>query len=228
VTQQRNDIRQIQIAQENLERLLNTIRLAADLNAYRNDLLFRAEQVQSLLANYHDSINTPFSQWLRQNPRLDSVAAGLSITDIDLVIHQYLTTEGAYQTRFIQHYMLLEEKRYGRDRPEAQLDTQMKLDQLLREVDGRQVRDTRDRTVTMRYFGFHVVTFSGSGPADSDVIRWNDHVVTLGQLEQLLCFELDPRTLQPRRPAAAAIPTPPPLPQWPITNTTANTTIFGG
>lgn len=60
------------------------------------------------------------------------------------------------------------------------------------------------REINLRSFGVFVLTFSGIGPEDSDVITWGGgdgrakHLqITTDQLTDLLKFELDPDTLRP-------------------------------
>jgi hypothetical protein len=48
------------------------------------------------------------------------------------------------------------------------------------------------RDIALRMLGGHLLELSGGSPADSDIIRWDGHLITEADLVQLLRFEVDP------------------------------------
>lgn len=53
------------------------------------------------------------------------------------------------------------------------------------------------RRIKLRSYGMHVLTFSGLGPNDSDVIQWDFKEIDIDTLTSILRFDLDPDTLKP-------------------------------
>jgi hypothetical protein len=149
-----------------------------------------------MLVQYHKGIDTAFSQWIRANKKLDSIQAGLSIQNIDWLIHQYKAVEDKNGPRTLNNLMLLEEKAWGARPSFAQDDTLLVFDRMLKRV--CKVLNKRNRAVIARYYGFHVLTFSKGGPLDSDNILWDQKAITVEQLEDLLLFNLHPESLLPR------------------------------
>jgi len=155
---------------------------------------------------------TAFSRWTRNNPRLDSSAEGLSIMDVDYIIHRYKTHSERGQSRDLQLVMLLEVKTRGGKLTPAQRDTLHMANQIVR--NRRQtptkllrwqvgnppltvVSLIRQKRIALRNYGVHVLCFSGAGPDDSVRIEWDNHEIDVATLESLLRFDLDPDTRQP-------------------------------
>ena len=152
-----------------------------------------------------DEHKSEFSKWLRDNKRLDSIHAGLSIIDFDWIIHQYKVRTQHGVERQIQNMMCVEEKRYGKDVSESQRDTLIIIRQIL--MAGAPMKRPKvyrvwstmgNKYVDVRYFGYHLLQFSGYGPTDSKTIEWDRNKITVEQLEKILRFELSPITLRPR------------------------------
>ena len=141
------------------------------------------------------------AEWMRAHPGLDSRNAGLAITDIDWVIHRYVVYHDRVGDRTIQHIMFLEEKTHSRDVPFAQRDTLHLLSQFMPtnpgQVSRKKVRTIRGDWVQLKWWGLHVVKFSGAGPLDSELIEWDGRPINLNALGQLLRFDLSPLTLRP-------------------------------
>lgn len=155
------------------------------------------KQIHERLLQHHRCLETEFSEWLRKNPGLDSYRIGMSIHNLDWIIHQYKVPEDKNGPRRVNNLMIVEEKCFGAESSFAQLDTLTILDQLLtKKVNGKikqqKVKTRRGDIVGARYFGLHHLVFSGSGPSTSDKITWDDQVITLHMLERILRFELHP------------------------------------
>ena len=149
---------------------------------------------------------TMFGRWIRNNPELDS-SKGYAVTDQDYWIHAY-KTEGS---REFQCLMLVEIKTMGRNLSNAQRDTLLIVDQLMR--NRKQTPTTGEirrqagsglarvhshylgREVNLKALGMHVLTFSGLGPDDSSRITWDKKEITTETLTKILRFDLDPDTL---------------------------------
>lgn len=160
------------------------------------DVKHMLRMVEQGIDEYADSLETAFSKWVRDNDALDAAAVGLSIQNIDWVVHRFKTPENG---RSCQHIMLIEEKRNGASMNNAQNDTLRKLDALIRKDPVRLCDTARNQRCRMRYHGLHLLAFSGRGPEDSEQIHWDGKLITLLELEMLLRFEIDTRTLQPMR-----------------------------
>lgn len=144
-----------------------------------------------------------FSRWLRECPELDSAVAGISVMDTDYIFHQFRTELG----RVFQCLMIVELKTKNAEMSDAQRDTAGVLTQLLRNRRQTPTSELRwqaggaplkvrsfmaKREVNIKSFGFHVLTFDGYGPGDSENIRWDRKPITIDQLIALLKFDLDP------------------------------------
>lgn len=164
----------------------------------------------SKINQYLTCLETAFSQWIREHPELDSKKHGLSISDLDWVIHQYKEPEDSRNgSRKINNLMLIEEKRFGAEKSFAQDDTLFHiLDGLLKSITNEKQRskrashgkilNARGEYVQVRYYGLHLLQFSGSGPEDSETIHWDEKLITKDDLVQLLRFEIHPMTLRKR------------------------------
>ena len=134
---------------------------------------------------------TPFGLWLRKEPQIDSRHYGLSIQDVDHVVHRY-------QGLPYQPLMLLEEKQYGAESNFAQRDTLNILHQALQYAHGQTVRTMRGATVPFHYAGYHLVQFERTSP-DDGLVWWNGRLIDRITLYRLLKFEIDPRQMRNAR-----------------------------
>ena len=147
-----------------------------------------------------DGNEEPYKSWIRNNKALDSRDPGLSITDIDDVIHRYKVMADSVGTREIQHIMFLEVKTFGAVVPFAQGETLKLVDKLLRLGDKKTIA-IANSVVSERYlrcWGVHVLRFAGECPNTSEWIEWDGHKVSVDELTKLLRFDIDPDTLRAR------------------------------
>lgn len=152
---------------------------------------------------------SPFSQWVRAHPELDSNGAKLSITDSDLWVHRYSERDDVKRKRavdirdVVDSIMLVEIKTFEAEPRFAQRDTLVLVDALMRKagsVNGRRrhvkINDARTRerrTRFVRAFGVHFLQLSGDRPDNSDRIVWDGrHFLCEEALIELLRFERDP------------------------------------
>ena len=113
-----------------------------------------------------------------------------------------MTFEDRVGVRDVQNLMFVEEKSFGREMPFAQHDTLLIVSQLMPQVTDRvkykRVRTARGNYIKARWWGYHVLRFSDSGPEDSDEVRWDDKPIALEMLPELLLFKINPLTLRSR------------------------------
>lgn len=145
-----------------------------------------------------DGEGEAWAEWIRDNPRLDSVRDGLCCTDSDLWVHRYCTKVDRVGTRELQHIMLIEVKTFGRQVPPAQEDTYHLIDQILRRKDRKHYKRADGQKRWVRSWGVHYICLSGETPDDSDWITWDGKPVDVQSLEELLRFERHPDSLKPR------------------------------
>ncbi len=194
MTAERRDLAYLKEASETIDRLLNG-------TDYFKGLV---KKVKDDMAKLQGSLETDFSMWIRETPELDSRLHGLSIHDVDWLIHQFKVAEDKNGERSLNNLMIIEEKRFGASSTFAQRDTLKVLDGLLtgRYQDSKAARfrvtNERGRKVLVRYYGLHTLQFSHSGPQDSSEIKWDDRLITTDQLTKLIRFEIHPRTLRLR------------------------------
>lgn len=158
------------------------------------------------------TVEDEFSRWTRSNPRLDSNTEGIVILNIDRIVHRYKTYISEMQNRQFQCMMFLEIKIHGASLTDAQLDTLDMTNQILRnrrQTPTKPLRHERGRSplsvysaysngiVNLRFYGIHLLRFSGRGPKDSATIWWDKQQIDIETLEALLRFNLDPDTLAP-------------------------------
>lgn len=148
---------------------------------------------------------TLFGRWIRSNPDLDS-REGICVVDQDYWIHKFKH----HGNRAFQLLMGVEVKLMGAELSRAQRDTLLALNQLMRNrrhsinKSSQQVGnyvpvvsafDGQERNV--RFYGVHVLRFSGLGPDDSEWIKWDLKDIDTPMLTSILRFDLDPDTLRP-------------------------------
>lgn len=163
------------------------------------------------------STEQPIKAWIRGHDQLDSRRACLCIGDSDLWIHKYGTRSTRWRgvRRDVQYLMLVEIKTHDADMTSAQRDLMWTVDQLLRSVSrseqravGRFLAGHRKnvrmvhsliagRTVAVYCYGVHKLRLSGSTPADSDRITWDNKPIGAEQVAEVLRFDLNPDTLRP-------------------------------
>lgn len=166
-----------------------------------------------------------FSDWLRNEPELDSAQHCLSVTDIDFVVHKYVpvnTVTDPRGSRDVAYFMFVEVKTHARKMPFAQHDTLVQLDQMLRstprnKAEGRKTNGSGQfekghgytggvfrvhspaahRRVSAKFYGVHQLVLQKSTPLESEWMRWDNFgAITSEQLIQLVRFEVNPDTLQ--------------------------------
>ena len=126
-----------------------------------------------------DNGDTPFGEWMRLHPELDSRIYGLDNENIDYTSFLYMLG-----------YLLLLEEKIGFDKfPSfAQCDTHSVIDQMCQfaatHPDFRAKRLMQGRTEKITYRGYHLIQFEKTNPEDGK-IRLNGMPITK---EQLLLF----------------------------------------
>ena len=151
---------------------------------------------------------TSFSRWIRNRKDLDSLEIGLSVMDMDYVIHRFRREKD----RTFQCIMIVEVKTRGAEMTDSQRDTAYTLGQIMRNrrhtpsknllhQSGNGLSQVHSayikQMVWLRNYGVHVLTFQGLGPDDSAWIKWDKQEIDTEQLAALLRFDLDPDTLSP-------------------------------
>lgn len=143
---------------------------------------------------------SPFSEWIRSEPDLDSRKSGVSVMDIDWIWHQYRIKEDKIGKRTINHIMLIEEKPNGKDLEFSQRDTMFLMDQLFKYIDkinNLKWRTVRGEKVSVRYWGYFALRYEGLSLPDATWIKWNKRLIDLDILKKILLFEISPKTLEP-------------------------------
>lgn len=140
---------------------------------------------------------------MRAQPELDS-ARGIVRTDTDHTVLRYKTHD---QGRDFQLLIDVETKEYGALPRPDQKDILSFKHQLMsttgRNINGGKTRITRklfsemnQRSVRVRYLGYHLLRFEKTSPEDSEWIEWDHKRVSEEQLVELLALNLDPYNLQ--------------------------------
>ena len=125
----------------------------------------------------NDDHSTAFGLWLRDQPELDSKEEGLDINDIDYAVFNYLTGT----------LLLIEEKRFGSTVTYAQRDSFNLIHQMLKfAAESGQKFRTAKGARSIQYLGFHTVTFSHSGPNDSEWITWDGKIIGKEDLSNMV------------------------------------------
>lgn len=148
-----------------------------------------------------DNADTPFGDWIRAHPGLDSIRERLCITDSDYWIHRYRSHTDKVGERAVDSIMLVEVKTNMRDVPFAQRDTLSLVNQLLRKAcvgpGGRRKHVTTKGTHAgevrrVRCYGVHLLQLSGTRPDNSETILWDRLYLTEDLLVEILRFDRDP------------------------------------
>jgi hypothetical protein len=160
-----------------------------------------------------DGSGTPFGEWLRTNPRLDSINDQMAATDVDMWVHKYSPRAERRRTDnildFLDLLMLVEVKTFNAELSYSQRDTLEVVDQYMRKPSIRKNVHTGPRRQTvqlnetrishlfrtkrpMRWYGVHLLQLSDSRPDSSDVILWDKKQISEERLIGLLRFDFDP------------------------------------
>lgn len=148
--------------------------------------------------------DTPFGNWTRNHPELDSVRHGITINDQDYMIHKYKTNVDGLGARVVQLMMNTEVKTNGAMPSNTQRQTLFFEHQLLNK--RRTLNDVLSgRKSAVWHFGCFVLSIPESYPGEySDTVIWcrfgDDgslipSELTVDQLVGVLSFRLNPITL---------------------------------
>ena len=156
-----------------------------------------------MTADRRDRNESPFADWLRGEPRLDSIHARLSVTDCDYWIHQYRSHHDRAGECAIDSILMIELKVNNATPKNAQRDTLRLINQCFRrcfytaDMQVRTMMTTIDGEVRkVRCYGNYVLVLSKTRPDEPGcVIRWNDRQITRRMLTEILAFRRDPNTL---------------------------------
>jgi len=150
---------------------------------------------------------------MRDEPALDSHAAGIVRFDCDVLLHHYKHTVDKKSSRDIQCLMFVEVKTFSANLDLPQRDTLSLMAQVLRNRRRNRHHDKRGRHATdhdpmavafswllgravrIRMFGGHLLQLSHADPVTSTAMLWDHKSITLDQLLGLLRFDLDPDSL---------------------------------
>lgn len=152
-----------------------------------------------MTAPRRDGNEEPWRSWIRRHRDLDSVRAGLAVTDSDMWFHLYLSKTDNIGTRELQHIMLTEWKTHGAGVGQSQADTLQVIDAVLRNPGRRFVQvPMRNGLRNVRSWGVHTVRLSSADPSCSEWITWDGKLINEATLVDLLTFKRNPDTLQER------------------------------
>lgn len=152
-----------------------------------------------------------FLEWLRKNEMLDSTRERLSVTDLDIIVHQYPSRESRNPKERRDNMIVLETKSHATgpvDAPFAQVDTLRVFHLLLESKRQSPVRPVRIKvpapgggkeTRSVVFWGVHILAMSGDRPDNSGPMWWDKKPEPIDQetLQAILRFEVDPFTLGP-------------------------------
>lgn len=152
-----------------------------------------------------DGGDSPFSAWIRNEPRLDSIKERLCVVDCDYWIHQYVPRQDRWSAQMLDQIMLVELKPFQSRLSYAQRDTMRLVSACIQQVfykkDGRvrtlRVKDGAE-TRRVQCFGTFLLTLEHGRPDTGGWIAWHGRKVSLDELIEILSFKRDPRTLRAR------------------------------
>lgn len=127
---------------------------------------------------------TPFGLWMRKQNEIDSRRCGLSIQNLDYVIHRYSFPS-------CEAVMLVEEKTHSGKQSYAQRSTHGLIDQALRLADRKMVKTSRGQMKELRYCGYHILTFENTTP-DNGRMWWDGQLIDRELLLKVLRFAVNP------------------------------------
>jgi hypothetical protein len=134
---------------------------------------------------------SPFAEWTRGEPRLESTREGLASADIDWIWHRFKING----ERGKEHIMLIEDKSHWADVSPSQRDTLIKVHQMIPHRRAIPVLNNRGQTVLVRFWGYFKLRYDGDPFERSTRIEWNNKPISIKQLVGILRFEIDPVTL---------------------------------
>jgi hypothetical protein len=120
--------------------------------------------------------------------------------DIDWIWHQYRVSHDKIGKRTVNHIMFIEEKPNSCDLSNAQRDTMYLIHQLCLyadKVNSKKFRTLKGDLVRVRYWGYFKLRYEGIEIKHAKWIEWNNKEIDLNILENILLFNISPRTLQP-------------------------------
>lgn len=159
-----------------------------------------------------------FSRWYRSHRgagRILSSAEGNNVCDLDYIIHRSSIRDArGIKDKTVQYLMILEVKTHNSEVTESQRDTLWILDQLLitqerpskcrnngRFTGVHNVRNVystfNGKRIQIICYGVHRLKMSGTCPASSARMYWDNKLIDIRTLETVLSFELNPYTLMP-------------------------------
>ena len=166
------------------------------------------QQIHCVSCGAITTTETAFGRWIRNNTELDSIKDAIVVQDQDYWIHKY-TDNG---TKSFQLLCGVEIKTMGGKMSNSQKDVVHIINQLMRNRKQTPTKDVKWQAgsginvvkslmskceVRLKSYGMHVLTFSGLGPDDSDLILWDKNRIDVETLTKILRFDLDPDTLKP-------------------------------
>ena len=153
-----------------------------------------------------DGRDKPFSDWLRQHPKLDSTLCSLDVTDIDFAFHKYRSNVDGLGTREIKLILDLEVKTFGKIPPKPQLETLYFRHQLLA-TKSQLMSNVRNQKLTVWHFGQYIlIIHDGLRPDDCSKLEWcqfdsfgrlNNTTIQDHKLIKLLGFVIRPDNFAP-------------------------------
>lgn len=156
---------------------------------------------------YGAELETPFGRWLRAQPSLDAVEAGLAAADVDMHIHKYKASVDGIGTRRVHLMMTLEVKTGGGMPRLSQEQTLSFQHQILSRHRGKLLCCIDGDYKSVWHFGYFVLSMLGTSPDDYEHVTWcrfdergrlrRGDTLQTDDLVKILRFETDPSTLQP-------------------------------
>jgi hypothetical protein len=146
---------------------------------------------------------TPFGQWVREHPAIESRQSGLTVTDIDWCFHKYAPHVDSLGTREVQLMLFLELKCYNAEPRPSQLETLSELHQLL--CSKKKVQRPGRSATMLWHFGVYVLSLPCVSPEQSASCRWGHfgedgrlawRQISSQLLPQILGFTRRPDTLE--------------------------------
>lgn len=153
---------------------------------------------------------TAFCRWMRKEKQLDS-AMGVVRTDLDHIIHRYQRNKVG---REFQTLMVIEVKERMAQPSVSQRDTLLHFGQYILNRTRNMHMPKHDlrqfvagagvckmystiakKEILSRFYGVHLLQFSGTSPDDSTEILWDKKPIKTEELVSLLRMDLDPMTL---------------------------------
>ena len=150
---------------------------------------------------------TPFGDWVRQNPKIESHQAGLAVSDNDWIFHKYRTDVDAMGTRDIQLMMFLELKCRNAEPSSSQCETLWFLHQFFRPDNelGRKMLRPGRAPIMVWHFGVYILSLPDTKPDETQLCRWGAFTpegkiywrsIYQSKLAPILGFYIRPDTLE--------------------------------